>query len=70
MTPAVAMEAAPIAVPISIGPDMTNLSVLTRAVPFSCLRKSDVKPLNMEVMNLNFLLHLPLVPILTLGDIG
>ena len=54
MTPAVAMEGAPIAVPINIGPEITNLSVLTIAVPFSCFRNSDVKPSNIEVMNLNF----------------
>ena len=54
VTPAVAMEAAPMAVPISIGPDTKNLFGLEIAVPFVCFRNSVVKPSKIYVISGNF----------------
>ena len=55
VTPAVVMEAAPMAVPISMGPDTKNLFGLEIAVPFVCFKNSVVKPSNIDVISGNFL---------------
>ena len=55
VTPAVAMEAAPMAVPISMGPDTKNLFGLEIAVPLVCFKNSVVKPSKIDVISGNFL---------------